>query len=91
MAIRSHLVLHWAVDTQAAGVMVYCAGKKKSVKEKRELRKAKKKDPEVVTAAAARKPTPEELAAAGARLGPRAQVCCSVSSAAEPAEKPIGR
>ena len=54
-----------------------CAGKKKSIKEKRELRKAKKKDPEVVTAAAARKPTPEELAAAGARLGPRAQVCCS--------------
>ncbi len=32
----------------------------------------------MVTEAAARKPTPEELAAAGARLGPRAQVCCSL-------------
>jgi hypothetical protein len=52
-----------------------CTGKKKSTKEKRELRKAKKKDPAAVAStAAARKPTPEELAAAGARLGPRAQV-----------------
>ena len=55
----------------------YCAGKKKSTKEKRELRKAKKRDPADLSVAAARKPTPEELAAAGARLGPRAQVCCS--------------
>ena len=54
-----------------------CAGKKKSTKEKRELRKAKKRDPADATVASARKPTPEELAAAGARLGPRAQVCCA--------------
>ena len=50
------------------------AGKKKSTKEKRELRKARKKDPTEESTLAARKATPEELAAAGARLGPRAQV-----------------
>lgn len=52
-----------------------CAGRKKSTKEKRELRKAKKKDSSAVESTpAGRKATPEELAAAGARLGPRAQV-----------------
>ena len=56
------------------GHVTVCAGKKKSTKEKRELRKAKKKDTTEESTLAARKATPEELAAAGARLGPRAQV-----------------
>lgn len=55
-----------------------CAGEKKSTKEKRALRKAKKKDPAAETGVAVRRATPEELSAAGARLGPRAQVCLEV-------------
>jgi hypothetical protein len=50
-------------------------GEKKDRKEKREARKAKRRGAaQDANAAANRLPTIEELSAAGARLGPRAQV-----------------
>ena len=67
-----HFGQPWSLQTRMTSFVT--AGKKKSTKEKRELRKARKKDSTVESTPAARKATPEELAAAGARLGPRAQV-----------------
>ena len=53
-----------------------CAGQKKDKKEKRAARKERKQggaDARSGSAASVRQPTADELAAAGARLGPRAQ------------------
>ncbi|CAK0786952.1 hypothetical protein CVIRNUC_010166 [Coccomyxa viridis] len=72
-------------DRQLALEVLAPAGKKKSTKEKRELRKAKKRDTTEESTLAARKATPEELAAAGARLGPRAQAEAEERRAAEEA------
>lgn len=71
-----HILPYFLFQARAFIALAVCTGEKKDKKEKKQARKAARSkggNAGERNAAADRLPTPEELAAAGARLGPRAE------------------